>query len=166
MLVCKSDMLVCTGSLYVADMVPDKEGKHYFHCSVNEHYKGGMIASYTVTGSDQTVQVNLHLLFCSIFIFSHACHIHIVIYRRPNCTGSCAKYESLCLFFCRGSLLDGVYVHTHTHTQVHRQRTITVLTIHTHARAARVLRKCASTTYRASLCNALDLMTNKVSQNT
>ncbi len=46
--------------MHVADMVPDAVGKHYFQCSVNEHYHGGMIASYTVTADGATVQVRAH----------------------------------------------------------------------------------------------------------
>jgi FtsP/CotA-like multicopper oxidase with cupredoxin domain len=31
-----------------ADMVPDSEGTWLFHCHVNDHYTGGMVARYQV----------------------------------------------------------------------------------------------------------------------
>jgi hypothetical protein len=31
-----------------ADMIPDNEGKWLFHCHVNDHFKGGMVAMYEV----------------------------------------------------------------------------------------------------------------------
>ena len=41
--------------MIVADMVPRKEGTWLFHCHVNEHYMGGMVALFTSsTVSDRT----------------------------------------------------------------------------------------------------------------
>jgi FtsP/CotA-like multicopper oxidase with cupredoxin domain len=35
-------------AMAVADMVPDNVGTWLFHCHVNEHYQGGMVAEFTV----------------------------------------------------------------------------------------------------------------------
>jgi hypothetical protein len=52
-------------------MVPDAVGKHYFQCSVNEHYHGGMIASYTVTADGATVQVNTTYVISPFAAYFH-----------------------------------------------------------------------------------------------
>jgi hypothetical protein len=36
-------------AMSIADMVPDNEGTWLFHCHVNDHYTGGMVALYRVT---------------------------------------------------------------------------------------------------------------------
>jgi hypothetical protein len=41
-------------SMAIADMVPDQEGTWLFHCHVNDHFVGGMVALFKVLPQKQT----------------------------------------------------------------------------------------------------------------
>ncbi len=44
----KQSIEMIAGSAYTVDMVPDLAGRFHFGCGVDEHFKGGMVASFLV----------------------------------------------------------------------------------------------------------------------